>query len=171
MSSTLRLVMTCLLVCVARSVLASPPSPTTTRQADVDRLLSLHNQVLQAHRDGDLDAWLRTESDDYVLVSRGEILAPDKQARRAQLGPYLANTTFSVYEDLVPPQVRVSEDGTLGWLVAQVHVVGATRGADGSEETFDDVWAWIELFEKRDGQWLRTGNVSNLKPETPTSDR
>lgn len=26
------------------------------------------------------------------------------------------------------------------------------------------VSAWIELYKKRDGRWLRTGNVSNFKP-------
>jgi ketosteroid isomerase-like protein len=134
-------------------------------EADQQELLRLHEAVLAAHRDNDLDSWMQDESDDYVMVSRGEIQFPDKKERRAQLGPYLDSTTFHEYADLVEPQVQVSDDGTLGWVVAQVHIVGTRRMPDGSSVDFDDTWAWIELYEKRDGHWLRTGNVSNHKPE------
>ena len=28
----------------------------------------------------------------------------------------------------------------------------------------DAIWAWIELYEKRDGEWRIIGNVSNRRP-------
>ena len=31
-------------------------------------------------------------------------------------------------------------------------------------ERFESVWAWIELYEKQEGEWKRIGNVSNRKP-------
>jgi hypothetical protein len=77
------------------------PAAGLAAEADQQELLLLHEAVLAAHRDNDLDSWMQDESDDYVMVSRGEI----------------------------------------------------------------QFWAWIELYEKRHGQWLRTGNVSNHKPE------
>jgi hypothetical protein len=64
--------------------------------------------------------------------------------------------------------VRVSDDGTLGWLIAQVEIIG-TQAADqaaGDDERvrIDSVWAWIELYEKKDGRWYRVGDVSNVRP-------
>jgi hypothetical protein len=140
---------------------------TRPRESERQTLLRLHQGILDAHRHNDLDAWMDTESDDYVMVSQGEVHTPDKVSRRERLAPYLANTTFRTYEDLVPPIVRISDDATLAWLIAQVHVVGTQHRPNGTDVDFDVVWAWIELYEKRDGRWLRTGNVSNQRPAVP----
>jgi hypothetical protein len=132
---------------------------------DREALLGLHAEVLRAHLENDLDAWMAAESEEYVMVSRGEILHPTKEERRARLGPYLDRTRFTAYRDLVDPIVRLSEDGTLGWVVAQVQVAGVQEGENDEEAAFDMVWAWIELYEKRDGAWYRVGNVSNRRPD------
>jgi hypothetical protein len=59
------------------------------------------------------------------------------------------------------PIVSVSADGTLGWVVVQVRA----RGVQGdAKEPLAFVSAWIELYEKRKGRWVRVGNVSNFKP-------
>jgi hypothetical protein len=127
-------------------------------------LLALHQVVLDAHAASDVELLLRDESDDYVVANRGEITTPDKAARRARLGAYLGSTRFTVYRDEVAPVVRVSEDGRLGWVIVQVHARGEQRGESGQATPVEFTSAWIELYEKRDGRWLRTGNVSNFKP-------
>ena len=33
----------------------------------------------------------------------------------------------------------------------------------GDDVPFDWTWAWIELYEKRGGRWVRVGNVSSQK--------
>jgi hypothetical protein len=60
--------------------------------------------------------------------------------------------------------VTVSADGSLGWLIAQVEVIGERKNADGSSEPINDIFAWIELYEKRSGRWTGVGNVSNVRP-------
>ena len=60
--------------------------------------------------------------------------------------------------------MNVSRDGTLGWIIAQVYAQGTQTTADGETRPIEFVSAWIELYEKRNGRWLRTGNVSNFKP-------
>jgi len=132
---------------------------------DKTQLLALHQQVIQAHLNADIAGWLAIESDDYTSANRGEIGHPAKSERKARRQPYLEASTFTVYRDLVEPIVKVSADGTLGWLIAQVEVEGTQKTAEGNEVPFRFVSAWIELYEKIDGRWLCTGNVSNMKPE------
>jgi hypothetical protein len=79
------------------------------------------------------------------------------------LGPYLKATNFRQYRDEVPPVVNVSQDETLGWVIAQVYAQGEQATSDGQVSPIQFISAWIELYEKRDGRWLRTGNVSNFK--------
>lgn len=41
--------------------------------------------------------------------------------------------------------------------------MGERKGADGETHRLELTSAWIELYEKRDGRWLRVGKVSNFE--------
>jgi predicted enzyme related to lactoylglutathione lyase len=132
--------------------------------ADVDEILRLHREVLEAHKNDDVDLWLSARADRVTMVSRGEVLFPTKEENRPRIEAYLEAAEFEEYRDLIDPIVRVSDDGTLGWLVCQVEIVGTRANDEGERERIDSIWAWIELYEKIEGRWYRTGNVSNMKP-------
>lgn len=127
-------------------------------------LLQAHRLILQAHLDADVDRWLAIESDEFTLVNRGAITFPTPEERRARRAPYLAATRFEFYRDLRPPRVELSEDGTLGWLIAQVEVKGTQLLQDGSKQPLQGTWAWIELYRREETGWKLVGNVSNAKP-------
>lgn len=131
---------------------------------DEDQLLRLHEEALRAHRESSIDLLLEAEEDDYVVSSQGEVSRPNREARRRGLGPYLESTRFSVYRDQIPPVVKVSKDGSLGWVIAQIEAKGEQTEPDGTVAPLEFVSSWIELYEKRGGRWLRVGNVSNFKP-------
>jgi hypothetical protein len=119
---------------------------------------------MQAHRESNVDLLLRAEAPDSVSANRGQITQPTLDARRARFQQYLATTRFSEYVDLVPPIVRVSNDGSLGWVIVQVRAAGVQSAPDGSSQPLAFESAWIELYEHREGRWYRVGNVSNFKP-------
>jgi hypothetical protein len=150
------------ILCGALSSCVSPAAPRAS--SDADQLLALHEEVLRAHRESNIDLLLAAEEDDYVVANRGEVTRPDRKARREGLGPYLQRTRFSKYADKVPPIVKVSSDGSLGWVVVQVEALGEQTTSTGAVEPIEFVSAWIELYEKRNGRWVRVGNVSNFKP-------
>ena len=133
-------------------------------RSDAEQLLALHEEVLRAHRESDVELLLNAEEDEYVIANRGEVTTPDRKARAKRLGPYLKQTRFSTYADKVPPIVRVSADGTLGWVIVQVEARGEQRTPSGTVEPVEFVSAWIELYEKKGGRWVRVGNVSNFRP-------
>jgi hypothetical protein len=148
---------------VALMVLVIPFTLVAQRRTDREQLLQLHKRVLQHHLDGDIDDWLRSESEEYVLANRGEVSFPGKRERAATIGRYLKRSKFRIYRDLIEPIVRVSRDGTLGWVIAHVEAEGVSRKEDGQQEPIHFISAWIELYEKKSGRWLRVGNVSNFK--------
>lgn len=127
-------------------------------------LLGLHDKVMRAHRDSNVELLLEDEASDYVVANRGEITRPTIQQRRQRLGSYLKASRFSEYKDLVEPVVFVSTDSTLGWVVVQVSARGTQLTDKGEAMPIDFVSAWIELYERRDGRWMRIGNISNFKP-------
>ena len=137
----------------------APPAPAT----DAESLKGLHQKVIDAHLRNSVDLLLEDESADYVVANRGEVSRPTFAERRNRLGPYLSRTAFREYRDATEPIVAVSADGTMGWVVAQVHVRGEGSTPDGKKQAVEFTSAWIELYQKRDGRWYRVGNVSNFK--------
>lgn len=152
-----------LLVVVMTSLACATTGSGAGTETHERQLLHLHEAALRAHLESDVDLLLEAESDQYVLVSRGEVSHPTLEERRAFFGPYLQQTRFHVYRDLVPPTVRVSEDGSLGWVVAQIEARGEQTTSEGTVRPLAFVSAWIELCERRNGRWVRVGNVSNFK--------
>ncbi|MGK2858910.1 MAG: hypothetical protein ACSLFQ_17060 [Thermoanaerobaculia bacterium] len=131
---------------------------------DESALLAAHERVLEAHRRGDVEMLLGDAREGFVVANRGAITYPTIEEQRRRLGGYLGRTRFSVYRDQVPPVVKVSADGTLGWVIAQVEAKGEQTADDGTTVPLEFVSAWIELYEKRDGTWVSIGNLSNFKP-------
>ncbi|GJM42341.1 MAG: hypothetical protein DHS20C20_26230 [Ardenticatenaceae bacterium] len=130
---------------------------------DERQLLDLHQKVLQAHLNADVELILEDEKDSYVVASRGAVTHPTKEERRQRLGPYLQATTFEAYRDEIPPVVNISPDGKVGWVIVQVYAQGTQKTQDGNRLPIEFVSAWIELYEKPEARWIRTGNVSNFK--------
>ena len=128
------------------------------------KLLALHEEAMRAHRESNAELLLRAEAPDYVLANRGQITQPTLDVRRARFQQYLGTTRFTEYIDLVPPVVRVSNDGNLGWVIVQVRAAGVQTTQDGGSQALAFESAWIELYERREGTWYRVGNVSNFKP-------
>lgn len=126
--------------------------------ADEAELLRLHQEILDAHRNIGLEAWLAKGSDPFISANRGVISYPPKEARSEMFRRYIGSTEFEYYRDMVPPVVKVSADGTLGWVIVQVEAKGTRAGA-----TYQFQSAWIELYEKQRGAWVNVGNVSNFK--------
>lgn len=131
---------------------------------DTRELQRLHSELLEAHRTGNVDRWMSVEAREFVSANGGRVTFPEASDRRAQRATYLAGATFEVYRDLREPLTQVSEDGTLGWLIAEVEIRGSATTSSGKSEPFHDIWAWVELYKKVEGTWRLVGNVSNRRP-------
>lgn len=146
-------------------ILLQACAPSDTADADREALLRAHSQVLQAHLARDAEAWTALEADTVIVGNRGSVFTSARPDRLAMRRRYFLSTRFSVYRDVQPPIIQVARDGTQAWLLANVEVVAhpVTKATDDSTHT---VWAWIELYEKRDGRWVMVGNMSNERPGT-----
>ena len=148
---------------LAAAICLAQCAPSSRVSSDIDRLRALHEKVIRAHRQSNVELILEDEAPDYVIANRGEVTRPTLEERRQRLGTYLRSTAFQEYRDLTEPVVTISRDGTLGWVVVQIQASGIQTTELGEKEPVEFVSAWIELYEKRDGRWMRVGNVSNFK--------
>jgi len=131
---------------------------------DVSELLGIHAAVIKAHIDHDVESWMVLESDTTISVNAGLVTQLGRNDRKKARIEYLERATFDIYRDIKPPVVRISDDRSIGWLIAEVEVVGWMANMDGTIEDFSNVWAWLELYERTPQGWKMTGNVSNSRP-------
>lgn len=151
------------LVPAAPGPAASTTAATSAGASDEAALRALHAKVIRAHRESNPDLLFEDVAADFVQANRGEITRPTIAERRTRFASYLGSTTFEEYRDLVEPIVKVSKDGTIGWVIVQVKARGTQTTASGAKEPLEFTSAWIELYEKRDGRWVSVGNLSNFK--------
>jgi ketosteroid isomerase-like protein len=129
-------------------------------------ILELHRSFIEAHLAEDVSALVRTIPQDYLFVANGDVQALNGNDVQKTLQTYFDNTTFSHYEDTAEPIIGFSKDGTLAWAIFQVRVAGISHRETGTDHPFDTQWAWITLYEKRNGAWSTISDVSTNRPFT-----
>lgn len=133
---------------------------------DEQHLLRLHRASMDAHFFEEASVLHHVRADSVLIVTEGTVQRMAGTTMDATMERIMASREHVVYDDLIRPIVKVSADGTLGWVTAQVLVRGVRLDEDGQPTgPLAFVSAWISLFEKIDGQWRFVGNVSNFQPE------
>jgi hypothetical protein len=137
------------------------------KSVDIEKLeqelLDLHQETLDAHFNKDVDFFTKDIADGYFQVHEGEFMHPTKEEIHTMFTHYLNSTEFERYDDLREPMVKVSDDGSLGWTIVQVRLVGEQQLENDSVNKMDYTYAWITLYEREDGKWIRLGEVDNYK--------
>ena len=91
---------TCLPIAVLLMALALPALPVRADSAD-EELRELHEKVMRAHRENNVDLLLEDGAADSVEANRGEIRRPSTSETRARFSAYLRDTRFETYRDMV----------------------------------------------------------------------
>jgi len=146
-----------LLIPAALFVLIRGLSPGRPIELEKQELLQRHQELLRAVRQGDLDAWLALETEDFVECSEGKIRESSVSERRAQRSLWLGSLAIQRYEDTSDPVVEVANDGSLAWLITRIHLVGTKKDENGVETAIDSFEPWVELYRKVQGEWKLSG--------------
>lgn len=146
------------------TALPEEPAALAARLADLGALAAAHEEVLAAHRASDVERLLAGGGAASLDAHRGILSVTGPDVMRARLGPYLAATRFSRYEDVAVPAIAVALDGSLGWLGCQIEAEGVQRDGRGIEEPLAFGFTWVELYARRAGRWQAVGNASSPRP-------
>ena len=143
---------------ILRLPLEIAASPAPDLAAERNALLEMHRAEIRAHVELDAAALAEDHGDDFVSVTRGKISRSSSDETRRFFESYFEGASYPQYEDAQPPIVRVSDDGSMGWIISRTRV---RRVKDGKESSF--VYAGMMAYEKRNGRWVRVANVSTFE--------
>ncbi len=121
--------------------------------ADIERdrellLLSNENQKM-AHMQNNPDLLLADMADTVVTVQRGGIRIEAKSDMYERWQNYFASVKYLAWDDLEPPQIEVSKDGSL----ASVSVRKITIASFENEPIDTTYFAWTSSYKKINGVW------------------
>lgn len=126
-------------------------------------LLAIHAGHRKAHFDTDAEALIADRAETFIRVRNGAVQQVTQDATRQDFEQYFQNATYYEWDDLEPPIVRVAQDGSLAWMITRTKVRRTQTDESGEEQEQAFVYAGIMTYEKREGQWIRTANVSTFE--------
>ena len=137
------------------------------RTADSLALLRLHERQREAHLARRADWLVAEQADTVVSVSNGRVSRSAREAVRASFQRYLDSATFQAWDDIVPPRIRLSADGSMAYVIVEKRVHLTSPGADGASVAERTRFAWLTVYEKRGGAWTMTAIASTDRPDAP----
>jgi len=136
------------------------------------KLLELHALERRAHLEGDARLLGSTFADEIWEAGRGQLTRLSRDDLEQRFAAYFESVRYSVWDDLQPPHVSISDDGRYAWMAAHIEAqltVAGKVSADGTRSSgvqrrFES--AWIAAYEKRGGHWQMVGIASSVVDRT-----
>lgn len=125
----------------------------SAREADLAELVRLHKQAQTAHLTYDAKLFVEMFAENLTQIQSGRVVSRDKKANLERFHQYFGSYKFDEWEDIVPPIIKISQDGTLATVTVQKRVSGKYKDDKGVERTDKTVFAWLEVWEKINGEW------------------
>jgi formylglycine-generating enzyme len=135
------------------------------QSSDVNELLRLHYRDRAAHFERDATYIFSQFADDSFSVGNGKVNRSDRAAGQKGLQAYFDSSTFLEWDDITPPIIRVSDDGSMAYSHVQKKVRRLARDQNSGAEEIS-VFAWTMTFRKISGKWKVTSVTSTNAPGT-----
>ena len=139
-------------------------APRPDLAADRAELLRLHHLQRTAHLEKRADLLVASFADSFLNIARGAVVARSPAENRMRLQRYFDQSTFEEWEDMAPPLIRISPDGHMAYVIVQKRVRLTAADSTGGRRAEHTVFAWLEVYEKRDGRWTLMAVASTDRP-------
>jgi hypothetical protein len=139
-------------------------APHTDLSADRAELLRLHEQARTAHLEKRSDLLVASFADTLLEISDGLVSPRTREQNRTRFQRYFDRVNFQQWDDIAPPRIRISPDGRMAYVVVQKSVLLTSQGGSGQRTAEHTVFAWVEIYEKRNGKWTLMAVASTDRP-------
>lgn len=126
--------------------------PVVDVEAEREILLRFHEQQQTAHLTYNAELFVDMFHEPIFQLRDGQIFKRDRETNLARVQRYFDNVTFQAWENVTPPRIRISADGTMAYIIVHKRVE-LTYEENGETLSGHTVFAWLETWEKMDGMW------------------
>ena len=126
-------------------------------------ILELHEAQRDYHFQKKTEAFAWLMSEDFISVSGGQVSRPTYEENVERFGRYFNSVEFVKWDDVQPPVVRFSDDGSLAYTVVEKQVVVSYPDEEGGVFTDTTDFAWMTIYKKYKDGWKIDGVASTNK--------
>jgi hypothetical protein len=117
----------------------------------------------KAHFEKNVSLFTSEFADSMVSVNRGVVTISNNNQRRRRIEGYFNSVDFIKWDDIVPPKISFSDDGTMAYAIVQKQVIISLKD-NSHHAAFDTTdFAWVAIYRKTGSGWKIECNVSTNK--------
>jgi len=156
-----------LLLCIFASLVTACKNKADNQPVDLEKegqaLLAMHMADRQAHFDTDANALFENSLDTFIWVGNAQIIHISKTDAIKRFEENFSGATYAKWDDLDEPIIRISDDGTLAWIITKLEVKRTKKDGSGEEVPEGFIYAGIMTYKKVGRRWLKEANVSTFE--------
>ena len=137
---------------------------------DVERdnaaILQLYETTRRGHLEGDAASLLAQYAPRWDDLRDGTVVVRTIEEELGRIAGHLATTRYLAWDDVTPPRVEVSPDGTMAWLLGEIQARAIQKQPNGSEREIAYRCAWLQVYARRDGRWAAIVNAPSVRIES-----
>jgi hypothetical protein len=133
-----------------------------SRERDRDDLLAIHADQRRAHYERDPELLFRNGAEQWTFVRAGQVERLTYAELVERFRANFSRTQYHEWDDIEPPIIDVSEDGTLAVMVEHVRIRVSRMAEDGSSEELQGVYAGATVYRRDAEGWRSTINITTF---------
>ncbi|MGD8428154.1 MAG: hypothetical protein PVH63_11000 [Balneolaceae bacterium] len=150
---------------VAIPIIVWTPSNGNAQPTDSSKIrkqiLKIRELQRKAHFEKDAELFVSLLADKMISVQNGKVRMMTRNQNMERFRNYFSGVEeFLEWDDIDPPIIKVSRDGTLAWTITRKKVRYLYKDEKGLLNESKTIFAWMSTYEKRKGNWVVTVNVS-----------
>ena len=89
----------------------------------------------------------------FLAIDKGVVDSPSRTVSFEKFDRYFKNTDFVKWDDMKPPVVRFSDDGSVAYVAVQKEVIIKSAAKIDSSQTDTTNFAWLTVYKKYKTGW------------------
>ncbi|MEM7103365.1 MAG: hypothetical protein AAF502_09570 [Bacteroidota bacterium] len=158
--------LTLFLVIILSATFYNCTEATFDEAAAKAEILELHHLQKKFHVDKMVDEFANLLADNHISVNRGRISAPTREENAKRFSSYFSAVEFEKWDDLKPPVIRFSDDGSMAYTIVNKEVTVTYDGEEDQKVRETVEYSWVAIYKKYPDGWkIDCVASTNLEPQ------
>ncbi len=92
-------------------------------ETETRKILELHHSQRTFHFEKNAAEFSNLFSDNFVSVNKGKVTSPTISENRNRFQTYFNSVEFKKWDDLEPPLIRFSDDGSMAYTIVKKEII------------------------------------------------
>ena len=135
------------------TILSCNSKPNIDFEKATQEILELHNRQRDFHFQKMAPEFANLLSENHISVNRGAVNTPTIEENTTRFQNYFDSVEFVKWDDIKPPVIRFSDDGSMAYTVVEKEVVVKYKNEESQEILETTIFAWVAIYKKYGSEW------------------